>query len=155
MSPSSAPSVQVTAAPSEATHRFYNRDWWPVFDTFDSSFLVAENNLWPQVPGDASDYEYSVLIPVGSVVTYAKVQSSTKFDKVVVEGTLLITNELYHDVSLTVSTLLVEPSGNLTITSNGPNSIEIIFHGTIDRINDPTETMNGLVSLGGNVLIEG
>jgi hypothetical protein len=152
MSPSSTPSVRVTAPPSEATHRWYNQDWFPLLDRLDPNFKVSANNEWPPNVKDGD----SILIPYGVQLVYSSNQQmSAKLNYLVVEGTLIITPNNQEDLSLTTSTLLVEEGATLVIESTSTHSVEVKFDGSIDKERDPTEMMNGLISLGGLVKIKG
>lgn len=151
MAPSSAPSIRVTELPSEATHRWYNQDWFPIIDVSGSNFHSSGASEWPS---DLNEND-SVVIPVGSNVSVSSSASiSTPIDYLVVRGTLIIATD-NEDLVLQVGTIVVEEGATLIISSENQHSIQIIFDGALDPTFDPTEMMNGLVSIGGNVLIKG
>ena len=151
MAPSSTPSVRVTSPPSEATHRWYNQDWFPLLDLSDPNFKAVDNNEFPANINDGD----SIMIPSGSQVLYSSGQQlSAKLNYLVIEGTLIISPQ-EENISLTSSTILVEEGATLIIESTPTHSVEIQFDGCINKESDPTEMMNGLVSLGGYVRIEG
>mmetsp|Transcript_37281 Transcript_37281/g.78626 ORF Transcript_37281/g.78626 Transcript_37281/m.78626 type:complete len:1014 (+) Transcript_37281:227-3268(+) len=156
--PTGAPTVRVTEDPSLATHRMIHHHWYPVLgeglngDT--STWLEAVNNEWPSIPAGAQDHDYTVHIPMGSVITYSGA-SSLKLDKVVVHGTLIIKPD-DADVLLTCHTLCVEMMGMLTVqTEQNGHTVTIEIDGAMDTSADPEQTMLGLVNLGGMVTISG
>ena len=116
--PTSSPTVRVIENPSLATHREIHHHWYPLLDNSrDSSiWLNAVNNQWPTIPTEADDHEYTVHVPMGSVVTYSA-SSSIKLDKVVVHGTLNIQPDAAN-VLLTCGTLVIEMMGALNIVTN-------------------------------------
>lgn len=56
---------------------------------------------------------------------------------------------------MTLGTLRVDEGGALTVRTDASSTVDIQFEGDIDYDADPTELLNGLVSFGGNVSIEG
>ena len=155
MSPTSSPSVRITQDPSMATHFKYHQEWVPLVNKNAGTWLVAENNLWPNIPDDGG--EYSIAIPMGSDVVYSGSSTSAKLNQVVVEagGGLQITALNGIHTTLTLSTLRVDEGGTLTISTDPLSTVDFQFEGNIDKEYDPTEMLNGLVSFGGNVLIDG
>lgn len=154
--PTSSPTVRVTEDPSLATHRMIHHHWYPILgDGRDAStWLEAANDAWPSIPPDAVDHEYTVHVPMGSVVTYSEA-SDVKLDKVVVHGTLIV-KPSDGDVLLTCSTLVVEMMGTLNIlTQEDGHTVTIEIDGALDTSVDPEQTMVGLVNLGGTVAIAG
>lgn len=156
MTPTSTPTIRVTEDPSVATHFYYLNGYYPLTDKSTGTWLYADNNSWPDVPADAPAGEYNIAIPAGSHVTYSGMPSSAKLGTVVVEaqGTLDIVDS-DGPTALILSTLRVDESGSLNIHTTGISFIDISFEGSIDRNSDPTELLNGLVSIGGSVSIEG
>jgi len=158
MSPTSSPTERVTDDQSMATHFYYHNGWYPLVNKSVGTWLYATDNAWPIVPDDAPDGEYSIVIPSGSSVAFSGSTISAKLNQVVVEagGSLEISASDGVQTSLTLGTLRVEEEGTLNIlTDASASTIDIQFHGDIDHDADPTEMLNGLVSFGGTVLIEG
>ena len=154
--PTSAPSIRETENPSLATHREIHHHWYPLLDASrdSSTWLEAIDNQWPSIPSDANDHEYTVCIPMGSVVTYSA-SSGIKLDKVVVHGTLNIHPD-GADVFMSCGTLVVEMMGALNIVTNQDgHSVTIEIDGTLDTATDPEQTMVGLINLGGTTTISG
>ena len=154
--PTSSPTVRVIENPSLATHREIHHHWYPLLDdSRDSSiWLNAVNNQWPTIPTEADDHEYTVHVPMGSVVTYSA-SSSIKLDKVVVHGTLNIQPDAAN-VLLTCGTLVIEMMGALNIVTNQDgHKVTIEIDGALDTDTDPEQTMIGLVNLGGITTISG
>uniref|UniRef100_A0A7S4MFY8 G8 domain-containing protein n=1 Tax=Odontella aurita TaxID=265563 RepID=A0A7S4MFY8_9STRA len=164
-SPAPTATPPPTLPPDEATHVWYNRDWFPVVNYDAGTWLTPDQDgRWPDIPSECggTDRECSVFIPAGYDVTYDPIQSyHIKLDNVMVEGTLRIVSSDGSQVSMTVRTIRVEEGGHLEMLTVGSSSaassstIDINFDGPLDTTADPTEILNGLVSLGGNVHIEG
>lgn len=157
--PSSSPSVYATDDPLLATHRMVHHHWWPIFgaerELGDKFWAVAENNSWPSVPSTTSDQTATIHIPQGQTVVYSG-SDTVAYDKIVVEGSLTI-QPIDADVSLTVSTMVVEAGGELNILTeeNSPHTINIDFDGALDLSIDPEQVMMGILALNGNLTIRG
>mmetsp|Transcript_27096 Transcript_27096/g.44737 ORF Transcript_27096/g.44737 Transcript_27096/m.44737 type:complete len:728 (+) Transcript_27096:7-2190(+) len=156
--PTGTPTSAPTAKLSSATHRFVHTNWYPILDSErepeGNSWVTIVDNTWPSIT--APDRTVSVHIPRGQTVSYSA-SDSVKYDKIIVEGSLSITS-LGSDVSLTVSTIVVEEGGSLEVLSD-PNDhdskILIEIEGALDSTVDPEQTMVGILALGGNLTIVG
>ncbi len=158
----SAPTKAPTVSPSLATHRTSPsiNGWFPIVSAerdaeVGRTWAVASNNEWPFVDPATADHSVTVHIPAGETVTYSDA-SSPKLDKVVVEGTLII-EPSNGDVKLTASTLIVEEMAVLDIRTadSTPYTVTIEIDGALDSTVDPQQSMVGLLSLSGNVNIDG
>ena len=119
-------------------------------------WFSATDNSWPSVETPVADQTVTIHIPHGQSVTYSGADA-IKYDKVIVEGSLTIEPQ-GSDVSLTVSTIVVEASGSLDIVTDGTtsnNKVIIAIEGAIDQHVDPESTMVGILSLGGNLTLIG
>mmetsp|Transcript_9119 Transcript_9119/g.12669 ORF Transcript_9119/g.12669 Transcript_9119/m.12669 type:complete len:1055 (-) Transcript_9119:126-3290(-) len=158
--PSSSPTEYVTDDLLLATHRFYNRDWYPLVgadrEPAGNVWYVAEDDTWPAVPSTSLPHTATVLIPEGQHVVYSQADTVV-YDKIVVKGSLTIL-PASADVTLTVGTILVEEGGVLDIlTTADPSShtVTINIDGALDPNIDPEEQYIGIVVLGGELTIEG
>ena len=157
-SPSSSPSVYVTADVLLATHRFIHTNWYPILrpetEPAGKEWVFAENNIWPNI-GSASPQTVTVFIPQDQTVVYSG-SDAIKYDKIIVEGSLTIQPD-GSNVFLTANTIVVEKGGALDIkTDHGsPYTITIEFDGALDHIKDPEETMFGILALEGSLTITG
>lgn len=158
----SSPTKAPTESPSLATHRTTPsiNGWFPIFSAerdaqVGKTWAVATNNEWPSADPSAADHAVTVHIPADQTVTYSQA-SSAKLDKVVVEGTLII-EPSGSDVKLTASTIVVEDSAVLDVRTDAtsPYTVTIEIDGALNSTIDPQQTMVGLLSLSGNVNIDG
>jgi len=160
--PSSAPSAYTTDDPLLATHRIVHpnhHNWWPIFgadrEPAGNFWVTAENNAWPSVPATTNPQTATVYIPAGQSVFYSGADT-VKYDKIIVEGSLTI-QPFNADVSLIVSTIVVEEGGSLDILTEATssNTVEIQIEGALDFIVDPEQVLLGIIGLSGNVTIQG
>ncbi len=156
--PSQSPTEYVTDNPLIATHRWVHKNWYPIFgddrEPAGNIWFEAQDNAWPVVSGSPAPQTVTVLIPEGQTVIYSGADSIA-YDKIIVEGSLTIAPS-DADVSLTVSTIVVEKGGVLEVTTeNSSASIEINIEGALDQTIDPEEQLVGIVSLEGNLTITG
>jgi hypothetical protein len=159
--PSSSPSEFVSDNPLLATHRMCHHHWYPIFgadrEPAVKFWVEAENNAWPTgVNVDAEPQTVTVRIPRGQSVVYSGAEA-TKYDKIIVEGSLTIRPDPSgDDVSLTVGTIVVEMDGALDIrTGQTGQTVSIQIEGALDTSIDPEQFMVGILSLGGNVTMTG
>jgi hypothetical protein len=158
--PTEPPTASPIALVSSATHRYIHTNWYPILNLGREPpghvWISTTDNSWPPVAANVADQTVTILIPRGQSVIYSGADA-IKYDKVIVEGSLMIKPQ-GSDVSLTVSTIIVEAGGSLDIvtdanTSN--NKVMIAIEGAIDQQLDPESTMVGILSLGGNLTLIG
>jgi hypothetical protein len=158
--PTEPPTASPIALVSSATHRYIHTNWYPILNPEREPpghvWFSATDNSWPSVETPVADQTVTIHIPHGQSVTYSGADA-IKYDKVIVEGSLTIEPQ-GSDVSLTVSTIVVEASGSLDIVTDGTtsnNKVIIAIEGAIDQHVDPESTMVGILSLGGNLTLIG
>mmetsp|Transcript_30036 Transcript_30036/g.49621 ORF Transcript_30036/g.49621 Transcript_30036/m.49621 type:complete len:992 (-) Transcript_30036:108-3083(-) len=140
-----------------ATHRLFHTNWYPIFGEGrdDKTWLHVSGGQWPSEAVQLSDYEGVVVIPEGETVTFSA-YDTTKYDKVIVYGTLIIVPDS-SNVLLRPGTLIVESSGVVDISTDVASAytVTIEIDAALDRVSDPEETTVGVLSLGGTINVTG
>lgn len=158
--PTESPTDSPTAQVSSATHRYIHTNWYPILNPEreppGNVWFSATDNSWPSVEAHGADQTVTIHIPHGQSVTYSGADA-IKYDKVIVEGSLTIKPQ-GSDVSLTVSTIVVEAGGSFDIVTDATtsnNTVMIAIEGAVDQHVDPESTMVGILALGGNLNLIG
>lgn len=138
-----------------ATHRKFNNFWYPIFGEGrdDKTWVYASNGMWPS--GLFADHQVVVVIPEDESVTF-DMYDTTKYDKVIVYGSLIITAST-SNILLRPGTLIVETTGivDMSTDPSKPYTVTIEIDAEIDRNLDPEETTVGVLSLGGTMNVRG
>lgn len=155
--PSFSPTQYVTDNPLLATHRFVHKNWYPLLsperEPKGHSWISTQDNTWPMV-NDADPYTVTIHIPENQSIVFSG-NDATKYDKIIVEGSLVIKPEYAH-VKLTVGTIVVEEGGVLDIKTEGSAfTVTIEIDGALDTTKDPEEQMVGIIALEGSLTIIG
>lgn len=138
----------VPQPPVIPTHHFFHGDWVPILN---STVSVGAGETWPT---DLEDGD-CVSIESGATVVYSQA-SSPRLECIIVRsgGELRVDTSSASDVELVVGTIMLE-AGRFMAQSGPGTGVTVTFDGKINRTTDPGEMLVGLVSLDGQIDVEG